>query len=351
MTTQQMTTQMTMTRYLYVKDEVIIEILTSMIDKNTSAIYWAYELYYSGFEEETIILICKIYYLLFAIQNPDLESYIIQKVDEWQQQGQQQGGQQGQQHRDTIVIELLQNMLDRPLDTDTFFLHRVATYLDYDDTPDTTPNTDLAAHIVANWATNKGNNNGNNNNGAIPPILHSLTPIRQLSECLRVRIRESLITSLITTETITSNNPLIPYQDIRQYATQDISPPYALLKTVCRPIDPNQYFALFEPPRYTIINAMQIYHTQWLACASKSPIWAKRIATHRGSVVKNTVLFATEAMEETFYNKYGYEPDEQTMEVQHRNIPPIVAGKQWRQLVRKGCFPANEWESELLDSL
>jgi hypothetical protein len=56
-------------------------------------------------------------------------------------------------------------------------------------------------------------------------------------------------------------------------------------------------------------------------------------------------------MEETFYNKYGYEPDEQTMEVQHRNIPPIVAGKQWRQLVRKGCFPANEWESELLDSL
>jgi len=333
-----------MTRYLYVKDEVIIEILTSMIDKNTSAIYWAYELYYSGFEEETIILICKIYYLLFAIQNPDLESYIIQKVDEWQKQD---GGQQGQQHRDTIVMELLQNMLDRPLDTDTFFLHRVATYLDYEDTPDTTPNTDLAAHIVANWATNKDNNN---NTEDIPQILHSLTPIIQLSNCLRVRIRESLTTE--TTEiTTTSNNPLISYQDIRQYATQDISPPYTLLKTVCRPIDPNQYFALFEPPRYTIINAMQIYHTQWLACASKSPIWAKRIATHRGLIVKNTVLFATEEMEETFYNKYGYEPDEQTMEVQHRNIPPIVAGKQWRQLVRKGCFPANEWESELLDSL
>jgi hypothetical protein len=52
---------MVMTRYLYVKEEVVVAILTSMLDNDPITIYWAYELYYSGFEEETIELIFKIY--------------------------------------------------------------------------------------------------------------------------------------------------------------------------------------------------------------------------------------------------------------------------------------------------
>jgi hypothetical protein len=39
------------------------------------------------------------------------------------------------------------------------------------------------------------------------------------------------------------------------------------------------------------------------------------------------------------------------MEVQRRNIPPIIEGKTWGQIVRKGVFPADEWESDLIENL
>jgi hypothetical protein len=77
-----------------------------------------------------------------------------------------------------------------------------------------------------------------------------------------------------------------------------------------------------------------------------------RIEAHGGRrTAANKVVFSREEDEELFYEKYGYEPDEQPMEVQRRNIPPVIQGKTWVQIVRKGVFPADEWESELIEGL
>jgi hypothetical protein len=96
---------------------------------------------------------------------------------------------------------------------------------------------------------------------------------------------------------------------------------------------------------------MQIYHSCWLVCASYSPIWAKRIAIHGGTVQGNKVVFKNEVLEESFYTKYGYEPDEQSMEVQYRNMCPILPGKTWPTIVRKRLFPQNEDDEDLLKEL
>ena len=45
------------TRYLYVKDEVRISLLVSILKKSDDALFWAYELYYSGFKNELFELI------------------------------------------------------------------------------------------------------------------------------------------------------------------------------------------------------------------------------------------------------------------------------------------------------
>lgn len=114
---------MVMTRYLYVKEEVAVAILTSILDNDPVAIYWAYELYYSGFEEETMELIFKIYYYLFASLNPDVELFIFEKFAEWRTSPSTNA---------YVINDIMQTLLIRPYDTDVFLLHRMAIYLDYD---------------------------------------------------------------------------------------------------------------------------------------------------------------------------------------------------------------------------
>ena len=67
------------TRYLYLKDEVTISLLVNILQKNDDAIFWAYELYYSGFKHELFDFIWKIYYDFFATLNPDFGAYLFKK--------------------------------------------------------------------------------------------------------------------------------------------------------------------------------------------------------------------------------------------------------------------------------
>ena len=320
--------KMILTRYLYVKEEVMTSMLTSFLETDLdSALYWAYELYYSGYEQETTIHLQKIYYYLFACQNPDLEEYIIEKS----------------KHCNTkphIIHDIVQTMILHPFDTDVLLLHRIATYLDYDVEMDTfdlqkMSYTDLAAYIV-----NHPEEHDTLLSEALPKVVPLLKPILLLSRCLR---STSLISPVVS--------PLIHSNESNKYVTSELQPAYNVLKTVCRPIDPHHYLFLFGTPRSKIPSYMQMYHSCWLVCASYSPLWAKRIAVHGGTVVNSKVVFKNEVLEETFYSKYGYEPDEQSMEVQYRNMCPILPGKTWTQIVRKRLFPQTEDDEDLLKEL
>jgi len=63
---------------------------------------------------------------------------------------------------------------------------------------------------------------------------------------------------------------------------------------------------------------LTIFRDKWLFYASYSPIWKERIVNHKGKIDKRkkTVIFLDEDMEECFYDKYNYEPDEQPIEIQ-----------------------------------
>lgn len=327
---------MILTRYLYVKEEVMTAVLTSILESSPNALYWAYELYFSGFEQETMDLLFKIYYYLFACQNPDLEEYMMQK--------------RKQTNKPHVIHDIVQTFLLRPFDTDVMLLHRIAVYLDYEvdtDTFDLTnmSHTDMASYIVGHpeeWDLLM-------DKVCVSPwqwTISSLKSIILLSRCIK--------TTTTTTNAI-CNTELIADQKqcVQPYVTSEMRPAYNVLKNVCIPIDPHHYLAIFGTPRTNIPMYMKIYHTCWLVCGAYSPIWAKRIASHGGVVdrEKNTVTFKTEEMEEAFYEKYGYEPEEQSIEVQHRNMCPILEGKTWPQLVRKRLFPSSEYDEELIQNL
>ena len=57
-----------------------------------------------------------------------------------------------------------------------------------------------------------------------------------------------------------------------------------------------------------------LYFNNWLYHASFSPLWFNRIKKYRGYVdyTSQKVLFVDEDLMQLFYDKYGYEPDEQS---------------------------------------
>ena len=72
------------TRYLYVMDDVKSSMLLSILNKNKEeAMYWAYELYFSGLKEETFMYLTNIFNYMFLPMNADLIDFIEKIQAEW----------------------------------------------------------------------------------------------------------------------------------------------------------------------------------------------------------------------------------------------------------------------------
>jgi len=64
----------TLTRYLYIKQDVNASLLVAILEKDaTQAIFWAHELYFSGFEKEVTEYLYGIYINIFYVYNPRLK--------------------------------------------------------------------------------------------------------------------------------------------------------------------------------------------------------------------------------------------------------------------------------------
>lgn len=67
----------------------------------------------------------------------------------------------------------------------------------------------------------------------------------------------------------------------------------------------------------------------WLYYCAKTPIWMSRIKEGRGFIQETTqtVEFNTDDDLEEFYDKWGFEPDEQSMEMHriHGIYPPLIS--------------------------
>jgi hypothetical protein len=111
------------TRYLYVKQEVRIALLVSLLNKSDDSIFWAYELYYSGFKNELFTLIWQIYYDFFATLNPSFEQYLLKKHKEFLESNGQQ---------DRFVSSIIQDLLFRPFNSDVFMLRNISQNFELD---------------------------------------------------------------------------------------------------------------------------------------------------------------------------------------------------------------------------
>jgi hypothetical protein len=71
------------TRYLYGVLEVKQSLLLALLEKNLDeALFWAFELYYSGFETSVFNYVNKIYKEFYKTDNPGLEPSILKAIEE-----------------------------------------------------------------------------------------------------------------------------------------------------------------------------------------------------------------------------------------------------------------------------
>jgi hypothetical protein len=76
--------RMILTRYLYNKNDVFIVLLVSLLEKDKErTLFWAFELYHSGFEIEVFEFLLKIYREYYEKYNPKFKRYFLDKYNQW----------------------------------------------------------------------------------------------------------------------------------------------------------------------------------------------------------------------------------------------------------------------------
>jgi hypothetical protein len=384
------------TRYLYLKDEVKLALLVSLLKKSDDAIFWAYELYYSGFKMELVETIWNIYYKFYATLNPSFEAYLLNKFSK-----------NKQINDDKLVSMIIQDLIIRPFNTDVFFLNTICKLFEVDcnykntnineekKTPYIMTTSDLYEQFViwidardyksiAQFVLNDKklgiNINAKFTNEYIYGIVIdvfkftfdlNLTKKRLIKEFQCGDKTDIVLLAKIMTlfsikeKLIKGKNFYITInpEDIIQYDTIDVTNDgvraYRILQSACIcGIDDLKYLILFKLERYKIKkrnDLIDIYNNKWLYHASFSPVWFDRIKQHRGYVdyIKQTVEFVDEDQRQEFYSKYGYEPDEQPMNVKEKSIMIIDNLTNWTTFYnthnQNNLFQLNEDELEELN--
>ena len=119
--------------------------------------------------------------------------------------------------------------------------------------------------------------------------------------------------------------------------------PYKILKTK-RLFSISKNIGCFQLDRNKLdVSNIQWYN--WEYYAYKSPIWQKRFDNYNIKVnhIKKTIRFKNIDEEEKFYEKYNYEPDEQSKETQEKSILKIKKNsiKNWLNLSFKEKIKKN----------
>jgi hypothetical protein len=79
-------TDLGFTRYLYIVDDVKSSLILSILErKRDEAMFWAYELYFSGFKEEVLNLLEMTVHYMYSSRYPGLVRFLEKKKREWKE--------------------------------------------------------------------------------------------------------------------------------------------------------------------------------------------------------------------------------------------------------------------------
>jgi len=239
----------TLTRFLYIKDEVLLSLLISVLEKDyDQSLFWASELYYSGYEKETLEYIDAIYVTFFRSQNPKLNRIVKYGLEKYNK-------------GIHMAASILLNLTSKP---------RKYTLQDF------------AAK--------------NDDPEIIEKSYETETNILIFSE---PKYAEKYI-----------------FSELSHIQNRKI------LNHVCKYSTYKQWGKIFNIPIVSM-NQKELWkkhNHNWLFYASYCPLWAKRIEEYCGTVDEENekVVFKDDDWFEKFHEKFEYEIDEQSIDIQNK---------------------------------
>jgi hypothetical protein len=248
------------TRYLYIKNDVIWTLFHRIIWANLEeSLFWGYELYYSGFQEETFDLLKFIYNACYKhINHPNIHHFLEKIYSEWKEN----------QNNDWLLATYIANIIYRKHDI-LGFINKYDAYdyereLDITDFP-ISKNTIYQKKIVY--------------------VHYSDKDIQFYKTILPSNDRD--VSSILNS--------------IKKYVTRSDGAEHCAKLRKCHM---TQYIDL-PYPREKIDSMLS--DEKWLYYASATPIWNQRITAHKGVLGKNeNIEFKTEKLKKSFFSKYGY---------------------------------------------
>jgi len=265
------------TRYLYTRRECAQSLFISLLNRNCEeALFWGYELYFSGFQEETVEYLISVYDSIYvSINSVDFNNFIKNKYDEWIIDTK----------NDILLGIIIRNMVMRDYDINDW----VERYF--------------------NVKCSKGDHINKNKN---------------IKMKMRMRMRITMINiDRFRTIGASRNCEAISGGERREQKCSEpgVIPARSVLKQMCKYKLHKEVNDLFQT---NLVDLKSKYYNNWLFYAYASPIWRDRIIKYGGSpnYITHKIEFGTDNIEseEDFNELYNYETDEQLLEVQEKSI-------------------------------
>jgi hypothetical protein len=355
-----------LTRYLYALDECFYSLLFGLINKThfDEIIFWTGEIYYSGFEDKLWEHIWKMYYDFYAIKYPKFEKKINNMAKDWQ-------------NNPTIenILYILNLLYYSTINYDVFMMRmsdiespnvvymgrkpswlkklqldkyeaklirsihenkkvNILFYLNY---------CIKASNIYRCYEIIKLYYNTIHNYNLKEKDIDSIHYTNKKHILLALLCHLNLPEKEIQNKTIFKKfNSALTQKQIN-FNNKEIFPVYkTLIHKRLYGISP--LIGLFRLDRHDAnTDYKDILRLYWDYFISETPIWKKRLDTYGGKVMKVTksIQFDLDDNYEIFYERYNYEPDEQSQEVQDKSIGNIdkESGKRWlNSIIQDGNY-------------
>jgi hypothetical protein len=236
------------TRYLYAVLEVKQSLLIALLEKQLDeALFWAYELYYSGFTHNVYSYAFNIYNEFYKPDNPELEKPIQNAINAWLGCDRKELW-----HLGSIITTLCYSKYQMNVFMESYF------------------------------------------NLKCKPVDDGLK-----KRALFIRMKPE---ELVKYETWPRDMNELP----RFY-----------LKKVCKYAIRKETNCLFKTE---FVSNREDYCNNWLYYAANSPVWQERIYGGVMNHATKRIDFETDDDFDAFYDEWGLEPDEQSIEVQEKSI-------------------------------
>jgi hypothetical protein len=255
------TIQPLFTRYLYVLQDVYWSLLCCIVkNKTNEAIFWAYELYYSGFKKEVIVFLQFIYSEFHeSVNSQKVKNFIDSKITEFRIF----------KGNECLLATIVANMSSRQCDMEAYLLK----YGSFDPTGDIRPKLNKVKKLVY--------------------IIYEEKDILQYKTASSKEIRNwKILREVCSLSTYKDQNKLIE-------------------STNC------EYLNSLIKVQYTRDELKHIFRYKWEYYSYFTPVWKERFGNFGASVdvTEKVVNFPDDDITESFYEEYGYEPDEQPIAV------------------------------------